>query len=455
VRRRSATIVVAVFLLCTGRAPGAFAGSEPDGASAGEPRLRLSEAAEAALAASPDLAGAAARRAAAAAGQRHARATWMPQLALRESVTRSNNPVFVFGSLLEQGRFTAQHFDPAFLNDPPALTNDRIALDLRYTLFDPTGRGNAGRQADNAATQAEVAETEARQAVRSETIDRYYGVVVADAKVAAVREGVGAAEADEAAIRARVEQGMLVESDLLAAEVQTAALRGDLAAAEADGAVARAALARLLGRPFDAPVMVASEMPERAPQLPPLADAVASGLAARGELAGARLAVDTAELRVRAARGERWPRADAMATYGASRGNDDSAVGLVVALPIFDSALAAHGADAVAALDLARADEAAASDRVTLQVVGGWHRVRAAQARVAAAGQATSRAESVVAIVRERYEQGLTTVTELLRAQTALLDARRDLLSARYEQLVGEAELRRAMGALDDVADFE
>ncbi len=71
--------------------------------------LTLSQAVEIALAKNPLIRATAARRELADAQLAVALATRMPFLQASESVTTSNNPVFVFGSLLEQGRFGANN----------------------------------------------------------------------------------------------------------------------------------------------------------------------------------------------------------------------------------------------------------------------------------------------------------------------------------------------------------
>src|SRR6185369_11816526 len=59
-----------------------------------------------------------------------------PFVQVTQSVTRSNNPVFVFGSLLEQGRFTASRFELHSLNDPKGLFNFRSSMGAQMPLFD-------------------------------------------------------------------------------------------------------------------------------------------------------------------------------------------------------------------------------------------------------------------------------------------------------------------------------
>jgi hypothetical protein len=90
----------------------------------------------------------------------------------------------------------------------------------------------------------------------------------------------------------------------------------------------------------------------------------------------------------------------------------------------------------------------------SIEAVTLWHRLHAAREATAVAERAVTQAEAAARIVRDRYEQGLTTITEQLNAQSAVVTARFELLAARYETVIAKAELLRATGDLDDVQSF-
>jgi outer membrane protein TolC len=421
--------------------------------------LTLPAAVDEALARNPSLAAAGARQEEAIAREAESRASRLPRIDAGESVTRSNNPVFVFGSLLEQGRFGPQNFDPAFLNAPAALTNYRSFLTARVALFDRFHAATTVRQSANAVTAAAAEVEEARQRLRAEVIARFYGVVVAGENVAVARESVAAAEADAKATRDRFEQGMLVESDALSADVQLATFRQRLIAAEGDLAVARAALSTLLQRPLKETVTIRGALLSVPAGDVDLDDAIARAIVRRASVKVASLAMSDATLRLRAERGAALPRVDAFGTYGASgssigRHNGDYIGGISMTIDLFDRGRPARIAAARAGIHAANAGEVMARDAVTMEVVTAWNRLHVARESSAVAASSVEHAQSAARIVRDRYEQGLTTITEQLRAQTALASARFDLLAARYESLLAHAELLRTTGDLDDVQSF-
>ena len=104
--------------------------------AADEQRLTLDEAIAATLKNNPDLRAARAAEREGAARVAEARAAYLPRVDLVESWQRGNNPVYVFGSLLSQRRFTEANFAIGALNHPDPVTNHRAAFSIDQPLFD-------------------------------------------------------------------------------------------------------------------------------------------------------------------------------------------------------------------------------------------------------------------------------------------------------------------------------
>ena len=421
--------------------------------------LTLHDAVEQTLARNPEIVAAEARMRAAAAREAEARGARFPSVEITESVTRGNHPVFVFGSLLEQGRFAARHFDPAFLNAPDALTNYRAALTARFALFDRFRTTNRVRHSRNGVSRAEVELEEARRRLRAEAIARFYGVAVTGERLRVANEVARMAETDARKTRDRFEQGLLVESDALAADVYVANLKQRVVAADGDLAIARAALATLLQRPLHETIAINGTLPTLRVDPLPLDAAVAHAIANRAPVKLATSEKSDAELRLATERASVLPQIDLFGSLGASGGtfgrrNADHTAGVLMTLELLDRARPARVAAARAESEAVSAAETIARDAVTMETIAAWHHLRVATETASVAAAAVEQAQSAGRIVRDRYEQGLTTITEHLRAQTTLVSARFDLLAAQYEIVVAHAELLRATGDLHDVESF-
>ncbi len=64
-------------------------------------------------------------------------------------------------------------------------------------------------------------------------------------------------------------------------------------------------------------------------------------------------------------------------------------------------------------------------------------------------------AREALRIVKDRYGEGLTTITEVLRAQTAYRRAQWMELGARFDHVIRYAELLFRVGRLEDVSPFQ
>ncbi|HXH41584.1 MAG TPA: TolC family protein [Thermoanaerobaculia bacterium] len=447
IRRRIATFLAII------AAPLSLAAADAD-----PRRVNLEEAMTIALAEQPSMTIASANERIAGIRLQEARSAWLPVLEASEAYSRGNNPVFVFGSLLEQGRFGAANFDPAFLNNPPSLTNYRSALSLRYPLFDQFQRIERTAAAKSGVARAAAESSGTAQSVRLGVLRVFYGALLAAEEERVAEQAVTSAEADVKRIRDRVDTGLLVQSDLLAAEVQSATFRQRAVAAQGEAAIARRALANALGRPHEAfapdGALVARDLP-----LPDLSTLVASGVDARSDVRAARLDETIAATQQRAAAGRLLPRLDAFANWGASGGsfsqrNSDHTLGVVATWRIADPTVWQERRRAAEEVKIAEARRTETANGAELAIATAWEHTRAASAREQIASQSIAQADEVLRIVRDRYEQGLTSITEVLRAQTALMEARLLALDAIYDHSISYAELLASSGRLDSLDMF-
>ncbi|HYM62510.1 MAG TPA: TolC family protein [Thermoanaerobaculia bacterium] len=448
--------VVARVAAIAGIALGSVARTLP----AAEPEaLTLREAASIALGKSPHVAAARSGEAIASARASEARAAWLPQIQVSEGYARGNNPVFVFGSLLEQGRFGAANFDPAFLNAPPSLTNWRRSLSIRYPLFDQFRRVTAMQESRAARSEAVLASDAASQQLRLEVLRAYFGLQLARSRAGVAAEAVRSADAATRSIRDRFASGLVVESELLAAEVQLAEFRQQQIEAEGEAAVSAAVLDTLLRRPVVEQPGLATELQEKTFVEIDLDEALRRGSTSRPEIQSGRLASEIARLRLRTAHGSFLPRVEAYANWGASgerfsAHNSDHTVGLTISLDVLNPGRLARVAAARAGVESASAAERGAADQVSLEIVSAYHRFHAAREKLVVGRASVEQAGTTARIVHDRYEQGLTTITEDLRAATALVRARMALLASQYDSYIAYAELLRASGGLHDVEPF-
>ena len=424
----------------------------------GEP-LTLSQAVEIALAKNPLTRVAAAGRQLADAQLAGARATRWPLLQALESVTTSNNPVFVFGSLLEQGRFGANNFLISSLNNPAALTNFRAGLSVRVPIFDQRQSKARIDVAKLGQQQADQQTELVAQQIRFEVLKSYYGVLLAQSRVIVADEAIQIGTADLKRIRDKFETGFVVRSDLLAAEVQVSEFRQQRIQATGELAIAQAALNTALGLPVDSPHTITDQLSERLFSIETPDELNSQALQNRPEYARAMLVVRSKARQVRGARDDVLPRVDAFSGVGVSgrspvTGSSDYAVGAAVTVNIFDAGRKARITEARAAEAIALAEQERLANQISFEVVRAYQQFVSARERLLVVVQTTEQASEVLRIVRDRYHEGLTTITEVLRAELAVVRARTDALTARHDHYVAYANVLLATGRLKDVRPF-
>jgi len=102
-----------------------------------------------------------------------------------------------------------------------------------------------------------------------------------------------------------------------------------------------------------------------------------------------------------------------------------------------------------AAQAMARRGESA----VKLQVESAYLEWKTAQERIELARATVAAAEESLRITQNRYANGLATVTDLLRTETALLETRTRHLAAVHDQRVAATMLELAAGTLTAASD--
>ena len=204
----------------------------------------IERALEHALNHNPDARIARQRIAAAQAGLERANAAVWPRLQFQSSYTRTDNPMMVFGSILNQRAYPSAGLN---FNDVP----DADDLNTRGLVTVPLyagGKIKAGREAAKANTEAARQENEAvRNALGFEVSRGFYSVLKTRQFIRAAEAAVNSFETNLSIAQKRLEGGTLLKSDVLDLEVRLAQAREDLVRARNANALAGRALRNLLG----------------------------------------------------------------------------------------------------------------------------------------------------------------------------------------------------------------
>jgi len=424
-------------------------------AANGQESLTLGEAVQLALRQNPAFQTSEDESDAARARVGEARAAWFPRIDFSQGFTRGDNPVYVFGTLLTQRRFTAANFGLASLNAPLPLDNFQTRFDGQMSLFDSGRTWFRVQGAKRLRTAAEFQTEQARQDLILKVVQAYYGVLVSRENAAAAGEALRVAESNEKRIENMQRSGLVVDSDVLSAKVFVAQMKDGEIRARNRAETARMALARELGlaleaRPEPSESLAEPVEPSRTPE-----EWAQFAVEHRPALRAAQLQQDAAASEKKVARAEFGPKVGLYAdferdalTLGGPSGTNWTA-GARLDLNLFaGGAERSRLAEAQANASKAKHNLEWFRSGVLLEVRQAYLDTTAAAQRAAAARDAAEQARESLRIIQNRYDTGLTTITELLRAQAAQLDARTVYLSALYDWQVARTQLERAAGSL-------
>lgn len=392
------------------------------------------------LAKNPDARLARQRIVAAQAALDQANSAFWPRLQFQSSYTRTDNPMTVFGSILNQRAYT-----PALdFNDVPDVDD----LNLRGLVTVPLyagGRNKSARAAAKAHSEAARQENKAVQNALAFEIARAFHTVLKTRQfLQAAEAGVNAFEKNLAIGRTRLEGGTVLKRDVLDLEVRLAQAREDLVRVRNARALAERILRNLIGVESDE-FTVADDAP-----LMPAPDS--SDFSQRSELAAARQRERAAHAQLRAAKSGYLPRISAFGSvdydYGwkFDHGGESYTGGALLQWDLWDGRLTrAKVREANANLEVAREEQRKLHFALDLEVERARLDFRSANERLAVTEQMVAQAEASAEITSARFEQGMALATEVIDAETALLAARVRRVEAKTDHAIATAALRKAL----------
>lgn len=400
----------------------------------------LERALDYALAHNPDARIAQQRIAAAQAGLEQADSAFWPQLQVQSSYTRTDNPMMAFGSILNQRSYnSALNF-----NDVPDMDNLNARSIVTVPLY-AGGRNVAARQSARADTEAAKQDSAAiRNALGFEVSRAFYSVLKTRQFILATAAAVNSFATNLDVAQKRLEGGTLLKSDVLDIEVRLAQSREDLVRARNANRLAERALRNLLGIE-DGDFSVAEAAPVvRAPDL--------GDVSQRPELAAARERESAAQAQVRGAKSGYQPRVSAFGSLdhdnGWVTGGDGNSytAGVILQWDLWDGFLTrAKTREARANLESAREEQRKLRLALNLEMEQARLNLDAANERLLVTRKVIEQAEESVMLTRNRFEQGLALSTQLIDAETALVDARVRRAEAESDRAIAVAALRKAL----------
>lgn len=422
-------------------------------AQAQEAPWTLQQAAARALQKNPETMTAQAEIRQAEAGTQRARSGLLPRFAFTEDLSRGDDPVYAFGTRLRQRQFTQANFALNELNRPNPTGNFSTRFSGAWRLFDSlrTERSiAAARQQERSATEGARA---VDQKVIFDVVQAWEAVLYTQRRLEVARHEQATAEVLLQSSEERVRAGFTVASDRMAALVNVSARKQEEIAAEGDLEMAWAQLRLAVGEP-EMPQTALPSLEARTFETPSFEEQLGMALKTRPDLLALRAAQSAQGKGVAAARSALGPQIGAYGSWEEDRASLDRAgghhwmAGAQIQIDLFpaDKRAELHREEAVKAR--VDAQVTAYEQKLRLQILQARTHLRVAAQSMQTAQAALDQASEGLRIVKNRYDAGLTNITDLLRAEDAERESRTNYWRAVDGNALSYAENLFATGTL-------
>jgi len=383
-----------------------------------------------------------------------AESAYYPRLDISAGYGRTNNPMFSFGNILNQGQFTS-----AIDFNRPGITDNLNLTGLLQYRFYNGGRDEAAVRAARAGEEASRFEQAAvHLRLGFEVVRSFYSIVQAQDNVQARESSLKAIEVSLQAAQARFEAGDLLKADLLNLEVQKSRASEDLIRARHGLELAGRGFLNLLGL-TRGPVEIdtARQAEQMVPQQPTYDQ--------RPELAALQAALQAAEARIRQAQAGYYPSADLFGSYQMDKGfeyeegaGNSWMAGVKVNYNLFNGhRTSAEISRAKAKLAEIRAQQHKLELAFNYEIEQASLALQQAEERLQVTEKMMEQADESARLSRERFKEGVILASDLIEVENRLTDARVHNLMARAARRIAIADLRRAagLGQFEQIATTE
>lgn len=390
---------------------------------------------------SPDSRIALQRIEAARAGQSQAEAVLNhPRIDLSASYAQTDNPMYSFGNILNQGAFT----NDIDFNDPGRTDNLNLKAELIYRLYNG-GRDQAGVEAAESnylASEAGLKEIEHQ--LGFEIIRAYQNIVQAVDQLQARQAELDAIESSLQVARARFDAGDLLKTEVLNFEVQKARTSENLILSQHRKELAEIVFLNLLG--LESGTAAISPHQESDQSIP-------DTLAERPELEKLEAMLDAANASVTGAESTNRPTLDGFASYQFDYGweydgsGDSWMAGIRLNYNLWDGKLGQSDI-AVKKAEFKELEEQLQKLKLglNLDIQEAKLNYRQTMERKEVTDKMVEVAQESAQLSRERFKEGVILSSDLLDTEVRLTDTLVRQSAARANHRIAVANLRRALG---------
>jgi len=365
-----------------------------------------------------------------------------PQVYLSGEYSQTNNPMYSFGNILNQGEFD-QSID---FNDPGRTDNLQLKAEMRYRLYSGGSITANIKAAVAHKDSSELNLAAVQNQLAFEVVKIFHLINQAKDMVNASQAALKAMTVSLEVARARFDAGDLLKQDLLNIELQVARAQENLIQANHDLALTKRGFLNLLGL-TDATITIQSPVTNEQ-SVPDTFN-----FDNRPETKQIEAVIRAAQAELKKAQGAKLPVIDTFANYQVNTGTvldgtgDSWMAGIRLNYILFDghrTSGAIHIAQAKLLEAQARKKKVVLDMHLELEKARlGFHQ---AEEKLRVTGKMVDLASESARLSRIRFKEGVVLASELIDVETRMTDALVRQSGASAMRKIAVADLRRAVG---------
>ncbi len=287
--------------------------------------------------------------------------------------------------------------------------------------------------------------------IKMQVAEAYIEVLRMDSALQVAQSHVDTLELHMKDVNSLFDQGIVARNDSLAANVELANARQLVVQANNRLDIAKARYNRLLDRNLGDDVKLAHQFPET-PQ-GTLNDLSGNALKQRPELVMLSQQIESLDQQAKSVKAGLLPQVAVNGGYQYQENRYQAFEGMWMAnvgmdWKLFDGS-SGHRSDAMTRQAIALKEQRDdLAGMIGLQVRQAWLDIQETQKRIAVTRQAIAQADENLKVTTDRYQQGLSTNTDVLKAEDLRTTTHDNFNNATYDAALAALHLRRAVGVL-------
>ena len=364
------------------------------------------------------------------------RAMYLPNVNASYTFSNTNNPLYAFGSKLNQERITQMDFNPALLNDPKAISNFATKIEVQQPIInmDAVYLKKAGQvKSDVLKIKAE----RTKEYIQFELKKAYMQLQLAYRMLETLENAKTTTLANKKVIDNYFKNGMIQKTEVLYIDVRVKEIENQIAYAKSNIKNASDYLFFLIDEPSENKVLKPSEKLEFQNQI---LDNTASLNFNRKDLQAYQKSLEAYDLMIKSSKAKFLPKLNAFGSFElydnkfAQFGANGYLAGIQLSWNVFDGLKAKSEQEKYKAeLTKAQTEITQYNKQSQLELNKANRQVQDAENKVNLTKLALEQSKEAYRIRKNRYDQGLEKSSDLLMSETTM--SQKDL---EYQQAIFE-----------------